>query len=152
MYIKVFSQRVSFSHCKSVSLDQIFGKTIKFISYSHCVKRVRIRSFSGPYFPAFGLNTDRYSDLSVVSPNTGKYGPENFRTRKFFTQCQCYWESIQTFFKLTHFITIYHERNQLVKKSLRFPTNTSQSNCHIDLEEDFHLIKFLSKCFCIQLK
>ena len=24
----------------------------------HCVKNVRIRSFSGPYFPAFGLNTE----------------------------------------------------------------------------------------------
>ena len=28
---------------------------------SHCVKSVRIRSFSGPYFPAFGRNTERYS-------------------------------------------------------------------------------------------
>ena len=28
---------------------------------SHCVKNVRIRSNSGPYFPAFGLNTERYS-------------------------------------------------------------------------------------------
>ena len=27
----------------------------------HYVKGVRIRSFSGPYFPAFGLNTERYS-------------------------------------------------------------------------------------------
>ena len=27
---------------------------------------------SGSYFPAFGLNTD----LSVSSPNSGKYGPE----------------------------------------------------------------------------
>ena len=26
--------------------------------YYHCVKSVRIRSFSGPYFPAFGLNSD----------------------------------------------------------------------------------------------
>ena len=26
----------------------------------HCVKSVRIRSFSGPYFPACGLNTKRY--------------------------------------------------------------------------------------------
>ena len=26
-----------------------------------CVKSVRIRSFSGPYFPTFGLNTDVYS-------------------------------------------------------------------------------------------
>ena len=28
--------------------------------YNHCVKSVCIRSFSGSYFPAFGLNTDRY--------------------------------------------------------------------------------------------
>ena len=27
---------------------------------------------SGPYFPVFGLNTE----ISVFSPNTGKYGPE----------------------------------------------------------------------------
>ena len=26
----------------------------------HCVRGVRIRSYSGPYFPAFGLNTERY--------------------------------------------------------------------------------------------
>ena len=25
----------------------------------HCVKSVRIRSYSDPYFPTFGLNTDR---------------------------------------------------------------------------------------------
>ena len=30
---------------------------------NHCVKRVRIQSYSGPYFPTFGLNT-------------GKCGPE----------------------------------------------------------------------------
>ena len=27
----------------------------------HCVKIVRIWIYSGPYFPAFGLNTERYS-------------------------------------------------------------------------------------------
>ena len=36
--------------------------------------------FSGPYFPAFRLNTERYSlstpYFSVFSPNAGKYGPE----------------------------------------------------------------------------
>ena len=26
----------------------------------HWVKSVRIRSYSGPHFPAFGLNTERY--------------------------------------------------------------------------------------------
>ena len=30
---------------------------------------------SVPYFPAFGLNTERY-DLSLFGPNAGKYGPE----------------------------------------------------------------------------
>ena len=39
----------------------------------HCVKRVRIRSYSGPHFPAFGLNTPY---ISVFSPNVGKCGPE----------------------------------------------------------------------------
>ena len=29
-------------------------------SNRHSVKSVRIRSFSCPYFPAFGLNTERY--------------------------------------------------------------------------------------------
>ena len=36
-------------------------------------ERVRIRSYSGPYFPAFGLNTETYS---VFSANEGKYEPE----------------------------------------------------------------------------
>ena len=40
-------------------------------SIPHFVKSVYIRSYSGPYFPAFGLNK-----LSVFSPNAGKYGPE----------------------------------------------------------------------------
>ena len=31
--------------------------------------------FSGPYFPVFGLNTERYY-LSVFSPNAAEYGPE----------------------------------------------------------------------------
>ena len=47
----------------------------------HCVKGVRIRSFSAPYVPAFGLY------LSVFSPNAGKYGPEKLRIRIFFMQC-----------------------------------------------------------------
>ena len=51
----------------------------------HHVKSVRIRNFSGPYFPAFGLNTKRYSVFSVSSPNAGKYGPTKLRT--LFPQC-----------------------------------------------------------------
>ena len=35
----------------------LFG-TAKLNHAYHCVKSIRIRGFSGPYFPAFGLNTD----------------------------------------------------------------------------------------------
>ena len=33
----------------------------------HCVKSVRILSYSGPYFPTFGLNTERSEYLSIQS-------------------------------------------------------------------------------------
>ena len=45
---------------------------------SHYVKRVRIWSFSGSHFPAFGLNRDT-PFLSIFSPNAGKYGSEKLR-------------------------------------------------------------------------
>ena len=35
------------------------------VSNPHCVKSVRIRSYSSPYFPSFGLNTER-----SVSPHS----------------------------------------------------------------------------------
>ena len=58
-------------------------KVVKLWIYrKHCMKSVHIRSFSGQCFPAFGLNMERY-DLSVCSPNAGKYGPEKLRMRHF---------------------------------------------------------------------
>ena len=35
---------------------------------NHCVRNVRIRGYSGPHFPAFGLNTERYDQ------NNSEYG------------------------------------------------------------------------------
>ena len=43
------------------------------------MKSVRIRIISCPYFPAFGLHTERYSVCLVFSPNVGKYGLEKIR-------------------------------------------------------------------------
>ena len=40
-----------------------YGTSILYYGDSHCVKSVRIRSYSGMYFPVF-------------SPNVEKYGPE----------------------------------------------------------------------------
>ena len=42
-----------------------------------CVKRVRIRSFSCPYFPAFGLNTERYGESHHIQS-----GYRKIETRK----------------------------------------------------------------------
>ena len=36
------------------------------------MKSVRIRSYSGPYFPAFGLNTERYSVSLHIQSKCGK--------------------------------------------------------------------------------
>ena len=38
----------------------------------HCVKSVHIRSYSGPHFPAFGLNTERYSVSIRTQSERGK--------------------------------------------------------------------------------
>ena len=44
--------------------------------FTNCEKSVRIRSFSGPYFPAF-----------VFGQNLGKHRPEKLQIRTLFTQC-----------------------------------------------------------------
>ena len=49
-----------------IDLDDIMINYPKILIYSHCVKSVRIRSYSGPYFPAFGLNTERYGVYGVL--------------------------------------------------------------------------------------
>ena len=39
----------------------------KFLHFIHCVKSVHIRSFSGPFLAAFGLNTERHFSCSNIS-------------------------------------------------------------------------------------
>ena len=54
------------------------------VGTSYYVKGVRVRSYSGPHFPAFRLNTERYSvSLRIqfecgkmqtkITPNTGTF-------------------------------------------------------------------------------
>ena len=57
---------------------------------THCVKSIRIRSFSGQHFSH--IRTE-YRDLlckcqqiSVFSPNVGKYGPETLGKRTLFIE------------------------------------------------------------------
>ena len=49
---------------------------LTFMCLSQCVKNVRIRSYSGPYFPTFGLNMKTYSVSLHIQSECG-----NIRTR-----------------------------------------------------------------------
>ena len=43
-------------------------KTLSEVDLEHCVKSVRIRSYSGPHIPAFGLNTEtEYGETLRIS-------------------------------------------------------------------------------------
>ena len=52
-------------------------KKIVLIRAAHCVKIVRIRNFSGPFFPALKLNMERYGVSLRIQSECGKT-----RTRK----------------------------------------------------------------------
>ena len=49
----------------------------KYSARNICMKSARLRSFSGPYIPTFGLNTERYSVSFGIHSECGK-----IRTRK----------------------------------------------------------------------
>ena len=49
------------------------------MQHAHCVKSVRIRSHCGPYFPAFGLNTERYRVPLRIQSECKKIAPEQLR-------------------------------------------------------------------------
>ena len=39
---------------------------------NHCTKNVRIQSYSGPYFPAYGLNMERFGVSLCIQSKCGK--------------------------------------------------------------------------------
>ena len=49
----------------------------------HCVKSVRIRSYSGPYFPAFGLNTDQNNCEHGHFLRSANKGSDSVRSRLY---------------------------------------------------------------------
>ena len=73
------------------------GKTLYIFNIwiLHCVKSVRIQSFSGPYFPAFGLNTERYSVSLRIQSKRGK-----IRTRKTHAVLKIYFLDCSVAFAL----------------------------------------------------
>ena len=75
----------------------------------HCLKSVRsfseffwvIRSFSGPYFPVFGLNTERYSEsLHIQSEHRNMRTRITSNTDTFYTVYACFLSWNKSFFRL----------------------------------------------------
>ena len=99
-------------HCKNrkvpeeaeidlVSMLSLVDSTREYTEHTHSVKSVRIRSYSGSYFPAFGLNTERYSvskfgvttkKSSLVNTlyNSAKYTAQKMKifVKDFFSKCE----------------------------------------------------------------
>ena len=92
------------------ALSKLFPNFLFFYPYSHCVKSVRIRSFPGPYFPAFGLNTEKYGDcLEYVKLSETIHSPClcNISERRLF----CSKILNNTFQKLPYRIFVKSQRN-----------------------------------------
>ena len=68
-YLELQSLQSPWREHEDWKLNRRSEAVVRRCSSKHCVKSVRIRSYSG--LPAFGLNC-----LSVFSPNAGKCGPE----------------------------------------------------------------------------
>ena len=58
---KKYSEWLEIVACSSLHSFVHSRIILSFIGDFYCVKSVRIRSYSGPHFPTFGLNTERYS-------------------------------------------------------------------------------------------
>ena len=61
-------------------------------SECHCVKSVRIRSYSGPYFPAFGLNKETHS-VSPYSIRMLENTDQNNSEYGHFSRSVSYWKN-----------------------------------------------------------
>ena len=69
--LRKLSRKVSAMGFSSVKVADL-RSTKKFQNNLHCVKNVRIRSYSGPHFSAFGPNTERYSVSLRIQSGCGK--------------------------------------------------------------------------------
>ena len=91
-----FSQKVKYPFHISTEPLKITDCVLNQQKLLHCVKGVRIRSFFGPYFRAFGLNTER----------KGVYEPEKLRIRtRIRINSVDYWSSIFKWFRLRAWFT-----------------------------------------------
>ena len=87
----IFSQNFEENIFSQKQLKKVFRgfflDTLRKICQNTTVKSVRIRSFSGPYFPALGLNTEGYSVSLHIQVKCAKIRTKKTPNMDTFTQC-----------------------------------------------------------------
>ena len=87
---------------------------------------VRIRSYSNPHFPAFGLNTDRYGVSLRIQSECGKMWTRITPNRTLFTQCSFLFVCFFCF--LINTSNRFHEVNTWSSLDHFFPFRSIGSN------------------------
>ena len=72
------------SHSETFTMEHL--EALKQMGTLHCVNIVRIQSFSDPYFPAFGINTERYGVTLHIQSKHKKIRTRNTSPWTFFIQ------------------------------------------------------------------
>ena len=141
----VFFQNLNTSHVPNTEKHEC--------SAYHCVKIVCVRSFCGPLFPAFGLNTERCSASVLILSECGK-----IRTRKtsntdnFHAVYSC-WKLwiLETYFRLSPlYLMLPKEIIVLFPKPI-LCYNFRSVSLHYD-DKDIHKPSFLTFDTSIQKK
>ena len=73
---------------QSTSLMNIFGLQYTFLIWVVVWRVTSTACFSGPYFPTFGLNTERYLVSLRIQSECGKMRTTKLRIQTLFTQCK----------------------------------------------------------------
>ena len=105
------------------------------ISVRHSVKSVHIRSYSGPYFPAFGLNTEKYSVSLRIQSECGKIRTRKSSVSGHFSRCGF----IQKWINLT---------NQQFEAENSFLYQSHLSSQLNDLSDQTEIIRNLLEIIC----
>ena len=65
----------------------VYSQNIPSYVHFHCIKGVCIRSFSGVYFPAFGINTEIYLLNLCIHSECGKIQTRKSSNTGILAQC-----------------------------------------------------------------
>ena len=105
----------------------------------HCVKNVRIRSYSGPYFPAVGRNAERYGVSLCIKSKCGKM--QTRKTPNMDTFDAVFGSGYQMFkFQVPIVITIFavSDLKPFLRKSISMcSTNILSYVCSAHLRKSF---------------